>query len=715
MATIRTAIMVQDSMSSALRSMSNACRILVNNFEDMRNASSNTVDVQSLKIARNELNNTDMILRQTEEQMKKVNQESRRMPSGFESANSSAGSLLRTLMGFSVIQKGIGLVLGQVGSAIQRLDTMNNFPKVMSNLGISTEQAEASIQILSNGLKGLPTTLDSAASAVQRFTASNNSIGYSTKMFLALNNALLAGGQSTDIQTTALEQLSQAYSKGKPDMMEWKALQSAIPAQLQQIATAMNTTQTQLGEDLRNGKVSMNDFMNTIIRLNEEGANGFQSFAEQAKNATGGFATSIANMKSAITRGISDMITNINTALTECGLPDMQTMLVNFGSTMEVVLGNIGNFIGNVIILLEPVFNMMKNIADVVVNDWSIIAPIIGGIAGAILVYNMVTMAAAIATKIWEGAQRVFNAVMAMNPVMLTVIGIILLISVIYAVVAAINKARKASGDATKTSLSATGIICGAVNVVLQTFKNLGLVVANVALGLWEAMKACASNLGTAFHNAICNIKGWFYDMLSTALNVIGKICEELNKLPFVEFDYSNITDKANEYALKAAEMAGKKEDYVSIGDAFEKGMSTFEVFQDGWVADAYNSGYEWGAGLADKVSNMFSKRGNDNENKTFDPNSLDYSTPVSDNLNNIAGNTKEIADNTAEIGEEDLKYLIDIAERETINRFTTAEVKIEMNNNNTINGEQDLDGIAEGLATILEEKLQYVADGVHV
>jgi len=118
---------------------------------------------------------------------------------------------------------------------------------------------------------------------------------------------------------------------------------------------------------------------------------------------------------------------------------------------------------------------------------------------------------------------------------------------------------------------------------------------------------------------------------------------------------------------------------------------------------------------LADKVSNMFSKRGNDNENKTFDPNSLDYSTPVSDNLNNIAGNTKEIADNTAEIGEEDLKYLIDIAERETINRFTTAEVKIEMNNNNTINGEQDLDGIAEGLATILEEKLQYVADGVHV
>ena len=110
MATIRTSIMVQDSMSPALRSMSNACRILVNNFEDMRNASSNTVDTQSLKIARDELNNTDMILNQVEQQVRNVNQESQKMPSNFDNATSSANNLLNKVKQIAVAAGGLAVI-----------------------------------------------------------------------------------------------------------------------------------------------------------------------------------------------------------------------------------------------------------------------------------------------------------------------------------------------------------------------------------------------------------------------------------------------------------------------------------------------------------------------------------------------------------------------------------------------------------------------------
>jgi len=144
MATIKTAIMVQDSMSSALRSMSNACRILVNNFEDMRNASSNTVDVQSLKIARNELNNTDMILRQTEEQMKKVNQESRRMPSGFESAVPPADNLLNKVKQIAIAAGGI-MGLKKILNLSDEMATTNARLDLIVDDGGSVEQLENKI------------------------------------------------------------------------------------------------------------------------------------------------------------------------------------------------------------------------------------------------------------------------------------------------------------------------------------------------------------------------------------------------------------------------------------------------------------------------------------------------------------------------------------------------------------------------------------------
>ena len=207
---------------------------------------------------------------------------------------------------------GIQAITSNLGDAVTRLDTLNNYTKVMSNLGVATEDADASMQKLSDKLIGLPTTLDDAVSSVQRFTSANGNVKASTDMFLALNNAILSGGASSEIQKTALEQLSQSYARGKPDMMEWRSAMVAMPAQLKQVAQAMGYVSADaLGEDLRNGEVSMNEFMKTIVKLNSEGVNGFQSFEQQARNSTGGVGTSITNVKTALTRGLADIMNAI--------------------------------------------------------------------------------------------------------------------------------------------------------------------------------------------------------------------------------------------------------------------------------------------------------------------------------------------------------------------------------------------------------------------
>lgn len=229
------------------------------------------------------------------------------------------GSIGNSFKSIRNIVAGLGIaslikstILGNVDAAIKRVDTLSNYSRVMSNLGVGSVQANASVQKLSNKLIGLPTTLDDASGAVQRFTSVNSNISRSTDMFLALNNAILAGGASSEIQKSALEQLSQSYAKGKPDMFEWRSAMTAMPAQMKQVAEAMGfVNASALGEALRNGTVSMDQFMNTLMQLNTQGINGYQSFEEQARNATGGIFTSIANMRTAIVRCMSEVMNTI--------------------------------------------------------------------------------------------------------------------------------------------------------------------------------------------------------------------------------------------------------------------------------------------------------------------------------------------------------------------------------------------------------------------
>ena len=259
------------------------------------------------------------------------------------------GSRLNQIIGIGAAVKLVGkafdMVSSSVGGAIGRFDTLNNFPKVMANLKISSEDSAVAVEMLKTGLDGLPTTLDSAVSSVQRFTSKNKDVKKSTRQFLALNNALLAGGAAMDIQESALEQLSQGYSKGRIDMMEWRSVLTAMPAQIDQVAQAYGMSSDALGEALRTGTISMDSFMDKIVELNENGANGFLSFADQAKNAIGGIRTQMANMKTAVVRGLTAILIEMNEVLKDTPFEGVGGVFGTIGKSFEKALNRIAKLI----------------------------------------------------------------------------------------------------------------------------------------------------------------------------------------------------------------------------------------------------------------------------------------------------------------------------------------------------------------------------------
>lgn len=263
----------------------------------------------------------------------------------------------------SVIGKIITSITNAIGDSISRVDTLENFPKVMSNLGIDSKEAAVSVQYLSEKLTGLPTTLDDAVSSVQRLTSANNNVMASTEMFLALNNAILAGGASAEIQRSALEQLSQSYAKGKPDMLEWRTAMIAMPAQLKQVAVAMGyVSADKLGEALRNGEVSMNDFMRTLVKMNKEGINGYASLEEQARAGTQGIRTSLANLKTAIIRAGAEILQIIG----QKNITNFFNVIINaIKATIPYISAFVKSFVSAVNVIFSIASNLIKAIGNI--------------------------------------------------------------------------------------------------------------------------------------------------------------------------------------------------------------------------------------------------------------------------------------------------------------------------------------------------------------
>lgn len=419
----------------------------------------------------------------------------------------------------------------------------------------------------------------------------------------------------------------------------------------------------------------------------------------------------------------------------------VDTITGNWG-TIQTVLGAAVTGLQLIMGILSWLLEVAMGFAQAIVDNWSWISPIIYGIVAALAVYaaylaitNGIELATAVVSGVvavgkrllaaatmhaagatWgqAAAQVGLNGAMAACPIVWIIILIIALIAIIFAVCSAIAKLTGIAG-------SGFGVICGSINVANEFFKNLFMTIGNVLLGIGNAINALAGNLMTAFHNAICSVQSWFYNLLSTALTVIEGICEALNKLPFVEFDYSGISDAADHYAAKAAEAEENKEEYRDVAEAFKEGFSTFDAFQDGWASDAFEAGAAWGDGIADKFSNFsFEDFFGAEEIPPAEEYGDQYGlrgpaedSGLTENVANIADNTDNIND-SLECTQEDLKYLRDIAEQDAVNRFTIAEIKVEQTNHNNINSSMDLDGVVSGLTNAVNESIDSVTEGVH-
>lgn len=220
--------------------------------------------------------------------------------SGAGGIASGIGRIFTTGIGVALgnaLTSGFSAFMGSLDQGISRIDTINAFPRVMQNIGVDAASSSRAIDMLVKAVDGMPTTLDAAVAATQRFTLANGDVERSAQMFDALNNALLGGGQSAEAQAQALEQISQAYAKGKPDYREWLSMQQNMGPALKMVASAWGMTTEEMSAALKDGDRSMDDFFDTLITLNDEGIDGMASLSEQADVSMANIGTAVANLK----------------------------------------------------------------------------------------------------------------------------------------------------------------------------------------------------------------------------------------------------------------------------------------------------------------------------------------------------------------------------------------------------------------------------------
>lgn len=650
--------------------------------------------------------NTERYIRDNVDEQGRFNQE---ISAGTQQANELTNTIKRAVAAYVSIQS-VGKALNISDELVQTTSRLN-----MMNDGVQTT-AEL-VNMVYAAAQDARGSFSQMADVVARFGNNAKDAFSSSEEVVAfadlIQKQMTIAGASTQEAANAELQLSQALGSGVLRGDELNSIFEQAPNLIQNIADYLDVPIGKIREMAADGELSADVVKAAIFSA----ADDINSKFNEMPMTWGQIWQSMQN-----------------TALIAFQ-PVLQRLndLANSEAFQTFIQGAIEAMATLANILLN-VFDLAVSIGTFIGDNWSIIAPIVYGIVAALTAYiaisaivaainGVIAMAEGVkaaaqmmatgATFAETAAQQGLNAALMACPLTWIIMLILALIVVIFAVCNAIAKM-------TGIANSGFGVITGGVNVVIQFFKNLGLTVANIALGIGNAIAALASNMMTAFHNAICSIQSWFYNLLSTALSVIEGICSALNKLPFVEFDYSGISSAADDYAAKASEAAGNKEDYQSISDAFNEGFTTFDAFQDGWASDAFNAGAAWGDGIADKVSNFSLS---DVFGQTDIPNVGDYTSGfndaiansgVGDSIGNIDDNTGKIKD-SLDVTEEDLKYLRDIAEQEAINRFTTAEINVDMSGmQNTVNSGDDIDGFMTKLTDSVNEAVDNMTEGVH-
>lgn len=531
-----------------------------------------------------------------------------------------------------------------------------------------------------------------------------------------MNMEFLMGGASQEQASSQLSALTESMSTGMISDGALALLSETAPSAVSSLAGYLNVSNEKLLEMAANGEITAGIFKDAMLSSSDAISERFSSFP-----------MTFEQMWTSIKNGAMFAFQPVLQKIIEIANSPAFAMIINGVIAALSVVGSI----------VAGILELISSVAGFLYENWSFIGPLLttaaialGVFTAALGLYSLAAGISAIvsgtdasaktadaaATGTATIAQNGFNLALLTSPA-----GMFALI--VTAIVLAVMALCEWISNLTGLSTSGFGIITGGINVVIQFFWNLCLTVANIAMAIWNALCAVANNIRVAFHNAICNIQSWWYDLLATVCEVVSAIAEELNKIPFVEIDYSGVENAAQDYRDKALKARNSKEEYSNIGEEFDKGMHTYDAFKDGWMEEAFAYGAAWGDSVVDNISSSFdglfgSGAKQEQESLLKNPQNEDLNNLLNDsamnsNIAGIADNTSNIKD-SLDITQEDLKYMRDLAERDAINRFTTAEIKVEMNNSNQINSTMDLDGIVDHLSLRLREQMEIAAEGVH-
>lgn len=683
MATIRTAIKINDGMSPAFRSMNKAMNIVLNSFAAVQRASSNSIDTNSIQAARRELSSAEVILNQVEQDINgaggaqdKFNDKLQR---GRNHASGLSSQISRMVMRLGAAV-GIGKTLGlsdELASTKARLNLVND--------GLQTT-AELQNMIFKSAQRSRGAYLDTAKSVSKLGILARDAFGSNQEMVAfaeQMNKQFKIGGASLEEQTAGMYQLTQAMAAGRLQGDEFRSIMENAPMLAQSIAEYLGVSTGELREMSSEGQITADVIKNALFASAEETNERFA----QLPMTFGDVWTSIKNNA---VQAFEPLLTRMNEIANSDRFQALINGVISAASTLAGVLMGI--------------FDIVLSIAGFFQDNWSIIEPIVWGLVAAFTAWKVVTLAVAAAKWVQAAAQWALNSAILACPLTWIIVAIA-------AVVAAIVVWVKSVGGLKVAWLIVVNAILTAWDwVKIAFFTGVYWVV-----DLFNKMKLGFMTVGVAIANYMGDMKAnvlmILQNLVNGAINIINGFIGVLNKIPGVNIGLiEQVTFGTDAQLQNEAEKQARNAALEDYRSEIEAGIAERDAALKQMRSDAASSAAERAAEISAARADATSPA----------EDAVNQAGGAEDALGGIYDNTGSTADSTGsmadsmEATEEDLKYLRDLAEQETVNRFTTAEIKVEMTNHNNISDETDLDGVVTYLEEKIYETMEAAAEGVH-
>ncbi|WP_339073630.1 tape measure protein [Clostridioides difficile] len=761
MATIQTSIRIFDGMTPAFRHMTTAMNIVLSSFEQLQRTSSNAVNANSIIRAREELaraeagfDRLERQIRESDNQQRKLNEDINKGASSTDRLVGSAKKLAATYLGIRTLG-GLGNLSDQMTSANARLGMINDGQQ--SDAGLNKMIFQSAERSRASYLDTAQIVSRIGMNAGKAFSSTKEIVGFAEQ----LNKKFVIAGASTEEMNSALLQLTQGLSSGVLRGEELNAVFESAPNIIQSIADYLDVDIGKIRGMASEGMLTADIVKNSLLAAAEQTNAEFEKMPYTFSQIW----TSIKNNAIMIFGVIQK---KIEQSMSSKGF---RTFIDNFINSLYV-LGNVAYNIFNEIISIlgSPFFQAFVNaiivgvslivqalgwiitqalnIANVFAQNWSIIAPIVLGVAAAMLVYNNALLlsiankvkdialsakslvmsfahivaesyraAALVATTI---AQDGLNAAMAACPITWILYGIIAIVVAFFVAIAIFNHFAG-------TSVSAIGVVAGAISVAASFIGNLFIATGNLIIDIVALIYNTLAGFAEFFANFLDDPIGSVIRAVSGMANAVLGIIRSIASAFDTVFG-SNLADAVSGWQDKLQGWTDKVAGEAKIKvERMDPNKLHFDRFNYG---KAWDAGYKWGDKLETNIKDKFdiSKMAEDAKKKLGLDDLWDKKYGLGDGfgsaglnspLNDAAKGAKDTAGNTAKMAktmdksQEDLKYLRDIAEQETINRFTGVNIKIDMNNTNNISKDNDLDGIVNVLTEKLNDAMAVSAEGI--